>query len=146
MIVRECTKCGQKNRIPAEHLADRGGKCGKCATAIEPLDKPLEVNDEMFDEIRTKAKVPVLVDFWAEWCGPCRMAAPEVEKAAKQAAGQAIVLKVNTEQQQALAARYNVQGIPNFIVLRAGDVVLQKPGMVKADQLLAYLSTASAAA
>jgi thioredoxin 2 len=114
---------------------------------IPPLARPLDVEDvEMFDEIRTKAKVPVLVDFWAEWCGPCRMAAPEVEKAALESAGKSIVLKVDTEKLGALAGRYGVQGIPNFVVLMNGDVALQKSGMVKAPQLLSYLETAKAAA
>src|SRR5262245_13610215 len=127
MLIRECTSCGQKNRIPPEHLADRG-KCGKCGTSIEPIDVPLEADEALFEAVRTGARVPVLVDFWAAWCGPCRMAAPEVARAAKQAAGRAVVLKVDTEQHGALAARYGVQGIPNFVVLSHGEVAMQQPG------------------
>src|ERR1700734_4019943 len=114
-VLRECKVCGQKNRMPAKHLA-RTGKCGKCKAGLPPVSGPLAVDEAMFDDIVQNAKVPVLVDFWAAWCGPCRMAAPEVAKTAADMAGKAVVLKVDTERYPNLAARFNVQGIPNFIV------------------------------
>ena len=95
-IIRPCKVCGRKNRIPANHLADTG-RCGQCKTALPPIDEPLEVDVEQFDEITQNSRVPVLADFWAEWCGPCKMAAPEVEKTAKDMAGKAVVIKVDTE-------------------------------------------------
>jgi len=115
--------------VPAAHLADTG-RCGACKLALPPVDEPLDVDAATFDAIVREAKVPILVDFWADWCGPCHMAAPEVKRAAAEMAGRAVVLKVDTEHNPDVAARYNVRAIPNFIVLRHGELVHQQPGVV----------------
>jgi thioredoxin 2 len=138
-MIRVCAHCQQQNRVPARHLADTG-RCGKCKQPLPAIAEPIEADRELFDDVVRNATVPVLVDFWAEWCGPCRMAAPEVKRVANEVAGRALVLKVNTQQNPDLAARYKVQGIPNFVVLKNGQVMLQQAGLVNASQMKAWLT------
>ncbi|MGE0815355.1 MAG: thioredoxin domain-containing protein [Vicinamibacterales bacterium] len=138
-MVRTCPACHKANRVPARHLADTG-RCGACRAVLPAVAAPLEVDATGFDEVVSGATVPVLVDFWAPWCGPCRMAAPAVAEVARSAAGRALVLKVNTDEHPEVAARYGVRGIPNFVVLRRGTVAHQQAGVVGADVMLQWLA------
>jgi thioredoxin 2 len=142
-LLRTCPACGAVNRVPAEHLSHTG-RCGSCKAPLAPNDRPLPVDPAAFDEIVRKAPVPVLVDFWAAWCGPCRMAAPEVEALAREMAGKAIVLKVDTEQFPELAERFRIEGIPNFVVLRNGRIAMQRAGLAPRSEMRRWLEQAAA--
>jgi thioredoxin 2 len=130
-----------RNRVGARHLT-ANARCGSCKTAVGPVSTPLDVDAAAFDEIIASTDAPILVDFWAAWCGPCKMAAPEVHKLAEEVSGRAVVLKVDTDSHPDLGARYRVQAIPNFVVMKNGRVVMQHPGLAPRSQMRQWLETA----
>jgi len=140
-MVMTCKACGRKNRVKAANLGV-STRCGECKARLTPIAEPIAADRATFDEVVGGATLPVLVDFWAEWCGPCRRAAPEVQRTAEEMAGRAIVLKVDTDAHPEISGAYQVQGIPNFVVLKGGKVVRQQAGLVSAAEMVRWLTDA----
>lgn len=141
-MIRSCPTCGANNRVPTKHLSDTG-RCGSCKSALPPVSEPIEVGAMEFTEITREAKVPVLVDFWAPWCGPCRVSAPEVHELAHEMAGRGLVLKVNTEENPAIAAQFRVQSIPYFVLLRGGIIIAERTGVVPRAEMRRWFANAA---
>ncbi len=136
-----CPSCGRRNRVP---LAAHGvPRCAACHTALPWL---VEVGDEEFDKVVGEASVPVLVDLWAPWCGPCRMVSPAVEAVGRERAGTLQVVKVNVDLAPGVAARFEARSIPTLLLIDHGQVVARQVGAVPAAQLRAWVDGALARA
>ena len=127
-VTLPCPSCGRWNRIAARRMTD-GPKCGVCAAPLN-LAHPITLTDATFDRVLRETSLPILVDFYADWCGPCRMMAPAVDELARSSAGHALVAKLDTDASQKVASRYQIRGIPTVIVFRHGREERRQSGVM----------------
>jgi len=141
-VLVACPSCGQKNRLAYERLGE-AIRCGKCKHELSTPTTPLDVPDTAaFDRLVARASVPVVVDYWAPWCGPCRMVAPELAKVAARAAGRFLVVKVNTDQLSDLGQRFGIRSIPTMAVFAGGREVSRTAGARPAADIEAFVINA----
>ncbi len=134
-----CPDCQAANRIPSARLGD-APKCGKCKTPLFS-GHPVELSDRTFDKHLQRSDLPLVVDFWAPWCGPCKMMAPFFEQAAAELEPRVRFAKVNTDQSPMLAQRYGISSIPTTAVFKQGREVARQPGAMNLPQLRQFVQT-----
>jgi thioredoxin 2 len=132
-----CPNCGRRNRVPAS--ADGVPRCGHCHHGLPWI---AAADDATFDAVATKARIPVLVDLWAPWCGPCRMVSPALEALTRERVGQLKLVKVDVDESPQVAQRFAVQGIPTLVVMQDGEVVARQTGAAPEQALRTWLDQA----
>ena len=139
-VLVKCPSCGQTNRQGYQHL-NRTIRCASCHATLPAPGAPVDITSApAFDALVRQSPLPVLVDFWAPWCGPCRMMAPEVEKLARQTSGAALIVKVDTDSVPELGERFGIRSIPTVAVFKGGQVVARESGARPATDLQALLA------
>ncbi|MFT3735202.1 MAG: thioredoxin TrxC [Rhodocyclaceae bacterium] len=139
MPIVACHHCQTLNRVPAER-AEQNPVCAQCKQLLLP-DHPIELTDANFERVITKTELPVLVDFWATWCGPCQGMAPHFARVAAQLKGQALLAKLDTDANPHTAARFGIRSIPTLILFRDGQELKRQAGAMQAGQILQWLAT-----
>ncbi|HEX7860176.1 MAG TPA: thioredoxin [Verrucomicrobiae bacterium] len=138
-ILVDCVSCARRNRLAYKTLG-KETRCGNCKTPLEVPGQTIHVaTDEQFEALIGESRLPVLIDFWADWCGPCKMLAPELEKVAARAQGQVIVAKINTEYLPESAGKFRIQSIPTLALMRDGLEVERIMGARPANDILDFL-------
>ncbi|HET9195648.1 MAG TPA: thioredoxin [Vicinamibacterales bacterium] len=145
-VIVSCPSCGRSNRLRYDTLG-KTVRCGNCRANLPPLSAPIEIADSAtFDAAAAGSSLPLLVDFWAPWCGPCRMVAPELERVARTSAGRYLVVKVNTDVVTDVAARFTIRSIPTLALVFNGREIDRVTGVRPASEIEAFAARALAAA
>jgi thioredoxin 2 len=139
MLIVACPSCNTLNRAPRDRLASGGGKCGQCKSALFS-GHPVALDAASFEPHAVKSDIPLLVDFWAPWCGPCKAMAPQFERAAGRLEPAVRLAKVNTDDEQALAGQFRIQGIPTLILFKHGREIGRQSGAMDANGIESWVS------
>lgn len=138
-LIIACPACNTLNRAPRERLAaGSGGKCGSCGAPLFE-GHPVALDGRTFEAHAGKSDIPLLVDFWAPWCGPCKAMAPQFERAAQRLEPSVRLAKVNTDQEPDLAARYRIQGIPTVVLIQHGREIARHSGVMDAGGIESWV-------
>lgn len=137
-LILVCPQCDSVVRVPADRL-DQAPKCPKCHSALI-ADHPLELDSARFEKHLTRNELPVVADFWAPWCGPCRMMAPHFEEASRHYGTKARFVKINSDEEPALSSRFGIRGIPTLIVFKNGKEAARQSGAMDANTLARWLT------
>ncbi len=137
-IIVRCKNCGAKNRVDLSRIA-MGPKCGKCGNPIKIPDRAIEINSSQFEDEVIKEIIPTVVDFWAPWCGPCRMVSPILEDIATRYPGRIKVVKINTDENPDISMRFGIQGIPTLILFKDGREVNRIIGAAPRQEIERFL-------